>query len=983
MRDPADLPPRVIRPSSRRRFSDRGRTLLIIGVVTIVVLLLASRAIAGFYIDFLWHQNLGRTDVFWGILTSKLSLFGGFALLFLVLAVLNILIADRLAPAGLSGDTHPAVLRFHELFGDRMRLVRIVAGGLLGLIVAVPAAGHWQEWLLFRNSLNFAKNDPQFGTDIGFYVFQLPFLTFLVDWLFLAVLLVLLLTIAAHVINGGIVIAPPMPKVRRASKAHFAVLLAVLALLRAGGYWLERYSLTSERRGYVQGATYSVVKAQLPAVLLLLLIALLVAALFLYSVRSGSWRIPLVASGLWVVVALFGGVIYPSVVQALIVNPDQKQKEATAIERNITATRDALGIANVTTKPVSFGDLTAPKIKTDVAPLQDVRLLDPIELLSRFTFDEGEEAGLEIKDLDVDRYKLDGRVQQTIVAARELDLANVANTSWQGKHLIATHGCGLVYAPASQVAANNRPIYEDLELTHPELYFSPAITDFAIVNTDTTEKPCGTGATPTAYDGNGGVLLDSSIRKLAFALSFFDYNLWGADSVIDSSRIQWVRGVRDRAEKLAPFLHFDHDPYPVAIDGKALWVIDAFTTTDQYPFAQDGDRSQLDGDSGLNHVFNYVRNSVKVTVDAYTGEVVFYAFDTTDPILNAWQSAFPDLFVDASTMPRGLSEHLRYPEDLFRVQTSAYARYQLNADEFFERTDAWSVAQAPRLSPRAQATEAAATTPTTEASSAQAADDQGSTSKRFTPYYTMFHAPDDDTGGTFSLLRPYVPYSKNDQRTELQSFLVASSDPETYGQLTAYVVDGVVDGPLKVANNAESEDTISRELSLLNQGDGGSVVRFGDVQLVPITGGLLYVRPLYVEAGGQASYRKIIVSYNAKSVIDDSIGGALAQLFRGFDVNIGDRAGEAVPDLSNPDQPSQPAPGAESANELLTQAQTLFDEADAALASNPVDFATYASKQAEARDLIAQALALLDPTGTTSTTTPSTDTTDTTNITEG
>ena len=963
MRDPADLPPRVIRPARRRRFSDRGRAIIIAAAIAIVGLLLASRAISGFYIDFLWHQNLGRTDVFWGVLTSKLFLFGGFAVLFLVLAVLNLLIADRLAPTGLSGDTHPAVLRFHDLFGHRMRWVRAFAGALLGLIVAVPAAGHWQEWLLFRNSVDFGKSDPQFSTDIGFYVFRLPFLTFLVDWLFLAVLLVLVLTVAAHVFNGGIVITPPMPKIRRATKAHFAVLLAVLALLRAGGYWLERYSLTTERRGYVQGATYSVVKAQLPAVMLLLLVALLVAALFLYSVRSGSWRIPLVASGLWVVVALLGGVIYPSVVQALIVNPDQKQKEATAIERNIEATRAALGIDEVVPQEITFGDLSAPKVEADTAPLKDVRLLDPIEMLTQFTIDRGQDAGLKIKDLDVDRYEVDGRVQQTIIAARELDLQNVPNTSWQGKHLITTHGCGLVLAPASQVASNSRPIYSEVDLDRPELYFSPSISDFAIVNTTTSEKPCA-GAAPSDYEGNGGVALDSGIRKLAFALSFFDYNLWGADSVTDDSRIQWVRGVRERAEKLAPFLHFDRDPYPVAIDGKVLWVIDGFTTTDQYPFAQDGDRNQLDGDSGLNHVFNYVRNSVKVTVDAYTGAVVFYKMNNADPIIEAWSQAFPDLFVDSASMPDELVDHLRYPEDLFRVQTAAYARYQLSADEFFERTDAWSVAQAPRTSPRTQTADPATTTATTTEVevSQQALDDAGSTSQRFIPYYTMFHEPGSDGDGTFAMLRPYVPYSKDDQRTELQAYMVASSDRETYGQLTAYVVNPFVDGPLKVANNAESEDLVRREITLLNQAEGGSQVRFGDLQIVPVSNGLLYVRPLYVRVDGQSSYRKIIVSYNANAVIADTIGEALAQLFPGFEVNIGDRQGAAAPDSTDPADPGDPTDpaGDESANELLQRAQTLFDEADAALGSQPPDYATYGQKQAEARALLAQVLELLE-----------------------
>lgn len=922
-----------------------------------MVLLFVSRAGADFYVDYLWHQNLGRTDVFWGILNAKLFLFGGFAVLFIVLAVLNLLIADRLAPSSFSGDTHPAVMRFRELFGHRMLLVRIIAGAILGLIVAVPAAGHWQEWLLFRNSVSFDKVDPQFSTDIGFYVFQLPFLVFLFDWLFLALLLVFLLTVAAHVLNGGIVITPPMPKVRRASKAHFAILLSVLALLRAGGYWLERYQLNTERRGYIQGATYSVVKAQLPAVLLLMLIALLVAALFLYSIRSGSWRIPLVACALWVVIALFGGVIYPAVIQALVVNPSQKEKEAPYIDRNIVATRDALGINNVETKSVTFKDLTATTIQADLAPLQDLRLLDPTVMLSRFTLDQGQVNGLAVKDLDIDRYEIGGRVQQVVVAARELDLPNVANTSWQGKHLIATHGCGVVSAPVSEVEANNRPVYSELKLDKPELYFSPEITDYAIVGTSTSEKPCG-GAKVEPYSGTGGVQLNSGFRKLAFALSFFDYNLWGSDSVTRTSRIQWVRGVRDRAATLAPFLHFDYDPYPVVLDGKALWVIDAFTTTDQYPYAQDGDRSQLASASGLNHGFNYVRNSVKVTVDAYDGSVKFYAFDPTDPILKTWEAAFPNLFSDVSTMPKGLVDHLRYPEDLFRIQTAAYARYHLASSDFFERTKAWSVAQGPPIAPRQQPTLDNGTTASTDGSATPAGDSAGSTSQRYVPYYTMFHPPDTTGAGSFSMLRPYVPYSKDDQRTELRSFMVASSDPNTYGQLTAYdVTNDPFDGPAKVANNAESEAAISREITLLDQ--GGSQVRFGDLQLVPIGSGLLYVRPMYVLVSKQAEFRKVIMSYNAQAVIDDSIGGAVRQLFPTFTGNIGDRTTTSTAPGTGTTQPSTTAPAGQTADQLLQRAQDLFVEADDALKLTPPDYATYGAKQAESRKLIAQAIKLL------------------------
>ncbi len=951
MRDPADLPNEANQTRSVRRgsrWNDRGR-IVIIGIAAVAILVLIfGRAISSFYIDYLWHDSLNRTDVFWGQLRAKLVLFGGFALVFIVLAVLNLLIADRLAPVGFGREIHPAVVRFHEVFGHRMRLLRLLAGALLGLIVAVPAASHWQQFLLFRNSVEFGRSDPQFDADIGFYIFQLPFLSFLLQWLFVAVLLVTLLTVVAHVLNGGVAIVPPIPKVRRATKAHVSVLLAVLALLRAASYWLQRYELTSERRGFVQGATYAVVKAQLPAVMLLMLIAVLVAGLFIYSLRTGSWRIPMVACALWVVVALVGAVIYPAVVQALVVNPNQAVKEATYIRRNVEATRAALGIEEVTAVPITFEELTSAKVASDYAPLEDVRLLNPDLMRERFSFDQGQQSGLAIRDLDVDRYETDGETRQMLIAARELDSASISNKTWQGRHLIFTHGCGVVSASASELGGNNRPVYSDLPTDFPELYFGNGISDFAIVNTQSTENDCPR-VTTRQYEGNGGVLLDSFVRQAAFAVSFLDYNLIGSQSVTAESKVMWVRDVRSRVHKLAPFLRYDADPYPVVADGRVLWVIDAYTSSDRYPYAQDGDVSQLDGASGLNHTFNYVRNSVKAVVDAYDGSVSFYIVDEADPIIAGWSAAFPKLFSPRTAMPEGLAEHLRYPEDLFRVQTAAYSKYRIPPEDFFGRRGAWSVAQAPPSVPDNTSTVA---TTNTVSPTAQQGLTQDSTAKRFVPYYTMFHAPGNTAESTFSLLRPFVPYSQNDSRTELQSFMVASSEPDTYGQLTVYEVQNRTDGPVLVANNAESDAVISRRITENNQ--QGSQVRFGDLQLVPVADGLLYVRPFYVLVDNQAEFRFVIVSHNAEAAIDTTIDGALRQLFTGF--NGDTTSGEPSTD---PD----PSTEGQTAAQMLTRAQELFAEADAALAGGADGLGTYAAKVEQARALVTKALAMLDAEG--------------------
>ena len=660
---------------------------------------------------------------------------------------------------------------------------------MLAILVALPTTSEWQSWLLFRNSRSFGIADGQFKADVGFYVFELPFLGFVLDWLFIAMVLVLLLTVLTHVLNGGVVFASPMPSVRPATKGHIAVLLAALAALKAADYWVTRYETTNERRGFVQGATYAVVHAQLPALMLLMLVALLTAGLYLATIRRASWRLPLIASGLWLVVLVGGGYIYPALVQSLVVNPNQQSRELPYIDRNVEATREAMNINDVTRKDVSFStSLTTADVENNPTPLQNVRLLNPTEMLSRFQIDRGAEAGLAIQDLDVDRYEIDGRVQQVLIAAKELDVDGSPNQSWQGRHLINTRGCGLVMAPVGQVLQSDRPDYQPITLTRPELYFSPSLSGYAIAKTAQSERACP-GGTTAEYAGTRGVKMSSFVRRAAFALAFLDYNVLGSGAINSSSEMLWVRNVKDRLQKLAPFLSYDGDPYPVMMDGKVYWIVDAYTSTSRYPYAQRiGNDVQLTAGSGLDRDANYVRNSVKAVVNAYDGSVTFYVNDPTDPIVKAWQGAFGNLFTPGDQMPDGLRQHLRYPEDLFRVQTDAYSKYQLDSAHFFEREGAWSIAQAPSIDPRESST-AAAPTPTTPTDQQAPADlASESSTARFTPYYTLFANPSGVGADDFVILRPFVPFSRADQRTELQAYMTASSDPDDYGQLTAYVV---------------------------------------------------------------------------------------------------------------------------------------------------------------------------------------------------
>ncbi len=957
-------------PVDTRRRLIGGRGLLIVVGGLFLFVLIFDRAIARFYVDFLWHRSLGRSDVFWGVIGAKLTLFVAFFLIFTIIAAANLFIADRAAPSSFPANMHPYVERFHELFGRRLKLVRYAVALMFALLLALPAVARWQDWLLFRNAKEFGVNDEQFGADVGFYVFQLPFLTFLLDWLFVAVIIVLLLTAAAHILNGGVVFVSPVPVIRQATKAHVAVLLAILAVLKAGDYWLDRYELTNSQRGIVQGATYSVVKAQLPAIMLLILIALLTAGLYLSVVKTGSWRLPLVASALWLVVSIVGGLIYPAVVQSLVVNPNQESREAPYIERNVIATRQALGLTDIDVRTVEFGTLTAAEVEADLDPLRNTRLLNPTAMETRFLVDRGELAGLTIDDLDVDRYELDGRTQQVLITARELDLGGVTNRSWQGLHLINTRGCGLVLAPTGQVLQNERPDYRTVELERPELYFSPTLNGYAIANTESTERECNE---PHDYEGTSGVRMNSFARRAAFALAFLDYNVLGSGAINDDSQMLWVRGVNDRLNKLAPFLSYDADPYPVAIDGQVLWVVDAYTTTSRYPYGQRIGGIQRSEASGLGDNDNYVRNSVKAVVDAYSGDVSLYVVDPDDPILRAWRGAFPKLFTDIEQMPAGLREHLRYPEDLFRIQTDVYSKYRIDPALFFQRDgNAWSVAQAPGTEPTQRGSTGSSAAATSNQTAAENTFATESDADRFVPYYTMF---DTRTPGVdedeFVILRPFVPFSTGDERTQLQAYMTASSDPETYGTLTTFIVDdtnsALPDGPIRVAENAESQEEISRRISLDNQGEGGSEVRFGDMQVIPVADGLIYVRPYYVavpqgssEVGSVTAYRSLIVSYNDRSVLEDTLGAALARLFPGFDADVGDRVGapsEPSPSDPPPDEPDEPGQFAGDATALLTEADRLFVEAEDALAAG--DLGEYQAKVDAARLLVQEALQLI------------------------
>ncbi|HUW02563.1 MAG TPA: UPF0182 family protein, partial [Acidimicrobiales bacterium] len=807
MRATTDLP----REPRRRTRTGRGRTWLIAGGVLLFILLTSLRGIAGFYTDFLWFESLGFEGVFTGVLGAKIALAVIFIGLFFVAMWVNLLIADRIAPKFRPpGPEEEMIERFEELVGERQGLLRVLISLFFALTVGVGASDQWEEWILFTNGSDFGINDPQFGTDIGFYVFRLPFLSFVAGWAFAALLIILIVTSVAHYLNGGIRVQAPGPRVTSQVKAHLSVLLGLLALVRAVGYWLQRFELTVSTRGTVDGATYTDVNAQLPAIQLLLLISIASFGLFIVNIWRRGWVLPVLGVGLWALVAVVAGGIYPQFVQRFQVEPSELSRESPFIDENIEATRFAMGLDEVETERYPYiRDVGSIDLTNDAPTVANIRLWDPNASILGKTYQQLQATRdyYVINDVDVDRYQIDGQETQVVLSVRDLQTSGVPQKSWEAEHLVFTHGHGVVVASSNAKTAGGRPDFfvsdvpatvdEDkldvLGLDNPAVYFGEELSGYVVTGSTREELDYQDEEETvfTRYDGADGVSIGSLPRKAAFALRFGDINPLISDTITGESKIHYIRDVKERVSSLAPFLHFDNDPYPVVHEGRIVWIMDAYTTSDKYPYAQRADVSDLPGGSGLDHRFNYVRNSVKAVVDAYDGTVDFYVIDEEDPIINAYRGAFPELFADFADMPENLKAHLRYPEELFRVQTNMWARYHLTeAQDFYNNNDAWEVSADP-------GTEGAQGQ--TQTTDAQTGEVTSTRAARIDPYYLQIQLPGTDQLD-FAITRPFAPFSDSGGRPQLTALMTASSDPGTYGQLRVLEMPpgNLPDGPTAI-----------------------------------------------------------------------------------------------------------------------------------------------------------------------------------------
>ena len=915
------------------RFGRRGRIIALAVFAGLVVLGLSLRGIARFYTDYLWFDSLERTDVWGRVLVAKIALALIFGAAFFVLMWVNLLIADRLAPRSRPpGPEEELLSRYHAAVGGRTLLVRTAVSLLFTFMVCAGVSSQWEKWLLFVNRKDFGIDDPLFNTDIGFYVFQLPFLSFVVGWAFAAFVVIFLLVAAAHYVNGGIRVQTPVRGAERVTpqvKVHLSAILAVLALIKAADYWLARYELTTSSSGVVDGALYTDVNARLPALGLLLLISLFAVVLLVVNLRRRGWVLPVLAVGLWAFVAVVVGGMYPAFVQRFRVDPNETAREAEYTIDNIAATRSAYSLTpgtDVALEEFNYRENLDPaQIRSAEPTVRNARILDPVTLTDTFEKDQGERDFYQFSEvLDVDRYEIDGELTQVVLAARELNLSELS--SWERQHVAITHGYGLAMAQANVTDVRGSPEFVTaglpvdvdprlgIDLTEPQIYVGENISGYALVGAtrDEVDYVDGNGQDVSfRYDGEGGVAMGSFLRRTAFALRFAELDPLISNFVGGETSIIYLRDVRERVSQVIPFLELDSDVYPVVFEGRIHYVVDAYTTTGGYPYSQKADaRGLADGADLQAAGANYVRNSVKAIVDGYDGDVTLYVMPGRDPIIEAWQGAFPDLFEDFETMPAELRDHLRYPHDLFTVQTNMWASYQVTEPEaLIIGTEKWAVAQDPGRSVAAGNTAETVVDETGVVSSRE---------RRVSAYYSLIQLPGEEDV-SYVILRSFVPVSDDDSRKELTAFMVAETRPDGSSRLVSYEMSNLLaPGPAIVASNISTNPEISARLTLLN--DQGSSVDFGDLLLLPVDDSVLYVRSLYVRAQGTQIplLAGVIAAVGDRTALADTFEEALEALYPNEDFSdiilppAADLGSQPGPDPApEPDPETAPAPDGE------------------------------------------------------------------------
>ncbi|MFI7581670.1 UPF0182 family membrane protein [Kocuria kalidii] len=964
----APRPPRQ-QPAGERR----KRGALWPTVVVVLVLVAAFVGLTQLYTDVTWYDQLGYLSVFVTENVTKIVIFVVAAVLVAALMFASLFLAYRHRPITAESIVDDNLRRYQEALEPVRKIVMVAVPVLFGLFAASTAMTQWDTVLLFLNQEPFGQEDPQFGLDIGFYVFTLPFLRFLIGFLVSAVLLAAVAGILMHYVYGGIRITERGLDTTRASRVQLGILAAVFLLLQAANFWLDRYSTLQSTSGTWTGALYTDVNAVIPTKAILAAAALIVAILFLVASFIGRWRLPVIGTAMLLVVAVVAGGIYPWIVQRFQVTPTEQALESQYIQRNIELTRMAYELDE--TEVMSYDATTETEqgaLRQDTETTSNIRLLDPNVVSAAFSQLQQFRPYYQFPDtLNVDRYEIDGEVQDTVIAARELNPEQ--NQGWYNQHVVYTHGYGVVAAYGSRVEADGKPqfmqagipsdgvISDDYE---PRIYFGENSPNYSIVGGGEGDEPLEldrpqtagdeAGDAKTTFAGDGGPSIGNFFNRLAYGIKFQSSDLLLSDAVRPESQILYDRDPRERIEKVAPYLTVDGSPYPAIIDGQVQWIVDAYTTSDAYPYStpavlqeatQDTQTAQGAAATLPPERVNYIRNSVKATVNAYDGSVSLYAWDEEDPVLKAWQNVFPNTLRPYSEMSSELMAHVRYPQDMFKVQRELLNEYHVTeANDFYSENDVWSVPN----------------DPTQDSDVA------------LPPYYLSMRMPGEDEAN-FSLTTSFIPQQSEtgNTRNVMYGYLSANSDAGTgedgvksdeYGTLRLLELprSSVVPGPGQAQNLFNSDTDVSTELNLLRQ--GASEVINGNLLTLPAGGGMLYVQPVYVQSSGDAAYptlRRVLVGFGEEVGFAPTLNEALDEVFGG-DSGAQTSAGAGVedaeagtPDAAGEDGAEAPAGGG-TLEDALDEANQAVQESQQALQDG--DWTSYGEAQERLQDAIERAL---------------------------
>ncbi|GHC47764.1 UPF0182 protein [Streptomyces flavofungini] len=921
----------------------------------LAVLAMAFVMFAGFWTDWLWYRSVGYSSVFTTTLWTKIGLFFVFGLLMAAAVGVNIWLAHRLRPPLSAMSMEQQSLdRYRMAIAPYKKWLLIGITALVGLIAGASAAGQWRTWLMWVNGVPFHQKDPQFHLDVSFFAFDLPWYRFLLGFGFAAAVLSVIAAALTHYLYGGLRITSPGGRATAAATGHLSVLIGIFVALKAVAYWLDRYGLAVKSSdfkatGNWTGLRYVDANAYLPAKTILFCIAVICALLFFATLWRRTWQLPVIGFGLMVLSAILIGGLYPAIVQKFQVQPNEQAKESPYVEKNLEATRKAYGIGgtDVTEYPGVSRTTDKTKLRDDVAGAASLRLLDP-NIVSP-TFQQLQQMknyyGFP-SNLDVDRYKSkDGKEQDTVIGLRELNLDGIPKNNWINDHFRYTHGYGVVAAKGTEADEQGRPKFTESDLPskgnlgkyQQRIYYGEKTTQYSIVGGPQKEIDYSDddGEKTTSYKGKSGVNLSNPLNRAAYAVSFGEPQMLYSGAIGEGSRILYNRTPKERVEAVAPWLTIDGDAYPAVVGNKIQWIVDAYTTTNGYPYASRTTLGDTTADSltaknnqravvAQQNQVNYIRNSVKATVDAYTGDVKLYEWDTKDPVLKTWRKAFPGTVKDKSEISAALMDHLRYPQDLFKVQRELLTRYHVkDAETFLSGSEVWQVPD----------------------------DPTNQTSSAVPPYYLSMKMPGQKQQD-FSLTTSFNPNG----RDNLSAFMSVNAEAGTgdYGKIRILKMPSstTVDGPKQVQSKFNSNEAIAEQIRLLKGGD--SEVDYGNLLTVPLDGGLLYVEPVYVKGGGlkYPLLKKVLVTYGNKIAFEDTLDKALNVVF-GTAAKTPTEPPDKGDKPDKPDKEKPPTTENPSLQKAIDDAQKAIDEGKEALKND--DWEAYGKAQQKLQDALQRA----------------------------